>query len=79
LSHYIGKYCALSFRVPGVDDPLTAEDVKLNLSGTRASGSWLEKPADDFAVFWVNFVRLGICVPSTCTDDEVRLTLDKCK
>ena len=72
ISNSVGKYCMISVNIPGPSDPLkAASGNQLSLANTSASGTWMEYLSELSPLFYGNLVRIGICVPSSCLDQEI--------
>lgn len=65
-----GKFCKLRFHWPLLtQDRFDVE--RVNLSGTKESGKWLEKLASDYKTFYFETFLKGICIPRACNQEEL--------
>lgn len=75
-----GKYCLVSVNLPVPttkpvkSDPMTA--VHLNVSNTNLSSTVYEYYADRLEYFYQESFSFGICVPTTCSREDITTVLD---
>lgn len=76
-----GKYCFLQFRppLPPKTEKLWSWNPVVNLKHTQLEGTLYEELAKKAHPLYYFWFRSAICVPSTCTSDELSILVEKSK
>lgn len=65
----VASYAIATLHMPLPTD--SAKVTRIDLSDTDAKGSWLEKLATDYVMFYSMQFDLGLCYPSRCSVNEI--------
>lgn len=71
-----GKYCTLRFWVPFATD---SSIQRISLNGTQLAGTYVEQAASIYPILGLEGFNLGVCIPSTCSKDDVLKISVDCK
>lgn len=78
-----GKYCMsrLSYPVPRKPDYVKFHGSMLNVSGTGLEGTiWDDYFAQNLNRYYITQgFRAGICIPSTCSPNEIETVVNRCE
>jgi len=78
----VGKYCLLKMRpaLPPKPDRLEFDTLLVNLTNTPMEGSWIEKAlVPQLYNFYYYHLVNGICVPSSCNEQDLEQVMGGCK
>jgi len=81
-SEVVGKYCILRINFPMPPKPkrLQHSSPIIDLSGTKFEGTIWEQWSRHFNLFYsTNGFRFGICIPSSCSSQELETVIKKSK
>ncbi|RWS05841.1 Nose resistant to fluoxetine protein 6-like protein, partial [Dinothrombium tinctorium] len=70
----IGQYCVLSLNFPLPPKPLLSsrKAISLDLKGTDLEGTYYQLYATDVRPLYNEAINFGFCVPSNCTQSEIK-------
>ncbi|RWS14326.1 nose resistant to fluoxetine protein 6-like isoform X2 [Dinothrombium tinctorium] len=77
-SPVVGQFCLLKYSIPLPPEPehLTLQSKVFNFTGTILENTFMDKFGSFSQVLYQRKGRLGICVPSTCTPNDIQKLVD---
>lgn len=77
-----GKYCLLKIRptLPKKKKVIPFKDRIINLNNSLLNIKWIDEIfVKNLHYFYYYYIMIGICVPSTCDESDIKIIAEKCK
>lgn len=79
----LGKYCLLKMRpnLPVKPPRITYKDILIDINGTQLNENMIVKNIlipQLYSFYYYDFIN-GICIPSTCTEQDIKQLANRCK